>query len=158
MTHDVYIAGISMTPFGKRLDESVKSLTTAAVRDALDDAGIETGNIEAAWFSNTRQPMLEGQNTIRGQIALRAAAAPEERLLIQVADTGAGIQPEDLPHVFDRFYRADKSRTDDDGASGLGLAIARALVLAHEGTITAESAPGQGTVFNILLPAANHSA
>jgi acetyl-CoA acetyltransferase len=73
MTHDVYIAGISMTPFGKRLDESVKSLTTAAVRDALDDAGIETGHIEAAWFSNTRQPMLEGQNTIRGQIALRAA-------------------------------------------------------------------------------------
>jgi acetyl-CoA acetyltransferase len=73
MTHDVYIAGISMTPFGKRLDESVKSLTTAAVRDALDDACIETGHIEAAWFSNTRQPMLEGQNTIRGQIALRAA-------------------------------------------------------------------------------------
>ena len=92
-----------------------------------------------------------------GQIALRAAAAPEERLLIQVADTGAGIQPEDLPHVFDRFYRADKSRTDDDGASGLGLAIARALVQAHGGTITAESAPGQGSVFNILLPAADHT-
>lgn len=73
MTGEVYIAGISMTHFGKRLDETVKSLTSEAVADALEDAGIEAGDIEAAWFSNTRQPMLEGQNTIRGQIALRSA-------------------------------------------------------------------------------------
>ncbi len=73
MKRDVYIVGISMTHFGKRLDETVKSLTSAAVGDALEDAGIETGDVEAAWFSNTRQPMLEGQNTIRGQIALRSA-------------------------------------------------------------------------------------
>jgi len=73
MTRDVFIVGISMTPFGKRLDETVKSLTSAAVRDALKDAGIDTGDIQAAWFANTRQPMLEGQNTIRGQIALRCA-------------------------------------------------------------------------------------
>ncbi|MGI9249190.1 MAG: thiolase family protein [Woeseiaceae bacterium] len=73
MKRDVYIAGISMTHFGKRLDETVKSLTSAAVGDALEDAGIKTGDVEAAWFSNTRQPMLEGQNTIRGQIALRSA-------------------------------------------------------------------------------------
>lgn len=73
MTRDVYITGISMTLFGKRLDESVKSLTATAVRDALADAGIEARLIQAAWFSNTRQPMLEGQNTIRGQIALRSA-------------------------------------------------------------------------------------
>ena len=73
MTRDVFIAGISMTPFGKRLDESVKSLTSAAVVEALGDAGLETRDIQSAWFSNTRQPMLEGQNTIRGQIALRAA-------------------------------------------------------------------------------------
>ncbi len=73
MTRDVYIAGISMTPFGKRLDESVKSLTAAAVHEALDDAGVESSDIQSAWFANTRQPMLEGQNTIRGQIALRSA-------------------------------------------------------------------------------------
>ncbi len=73
MTRDVFIAGISMTPFGKRLDESVKSLTSDAVGAALEDAGIGTGDIQSAWFANTRQPMLEGQNTIRGQIALRAA-------------------------------------------------------------------------------------
>ena len=62
-----------MTPFGKRLDDTVKSLTTSSVNAALKDAGLEKSDIQSAWFSNTRQPMLEGQNTIRGQIALRAA-------------------------------------------------------------------------------------
>ena len=60
-----------MTRFGKRPDHSVKSLTAEAVKAALADAGAAVGDIEAAWFSNTRQPMLEGQNTVRGQIALR---------------------------------------------------------------------------------------
>lgn len=71
MSADVFIAGISMTRFGKRLDDSVKSLTAEAVTAALADAGAEARDIEAVWFSNTRQPMLEGQNTVRGQIALR---------------------------------------------------------------------------------------
>lgn len=71
MSSSVYIIGAAMTAFGKRLNDSVKSLTAEAARGALTDAGVEAGDIEAAWFSNTRQPMLEGQNTIRGQIALR---------------------------------------------------------------------------------------
>ncbi len=61
-----------MTAFGKRLNDSVKSLTAEAVRGALADAGLAARAIEAAWFSNTRQPMLEGQNTVRGEIALRS--------------------------------------------------------------------------------------
>jgi len=73
MSDNVYIIGASMTRFGKRIDETVKSLTATSVADALADAGIEASSVEAAWFSNTRQPMLEGQNTIRGQIALREA-------------------------------------------------------------------------------------
>lgn len=71
MSQDVFIAGVSMTAFGKRLADSVKSLTAEAVTAALTDAGASAGDIQAAWFSNTRQPMLEGQNTVRGQIALR---------------------------------------------------------------------------------------
>lgn len=71
MTSGVYIVGAAMTAFGKRLNDSVKSLTAEAVRGALADADIKSGMIEAAWFSNTRQPMLEGQNTVRGEIALR---------------------------------------------------------------------------------------
>lgn len=71
MTSDVFIAGVSMTAFGKRPSDSVRSLTAEAVGAALSDAGATVADIEAAWFSNTRQPMLEGQNTVRGQIALR---------------------------------------------------------------------------------------
>ena len=71
MSTDVFLAGVSMTAFGKRPGDSVKSLTAEAVMAALSDAGATLADIEAAWFSNTRQPMLEGQNTVRGQIALR---------------------------------------------------------------------------------------
>jgi len=71
MTSGVYIIGAAMTALGKRLNDSVKSLTAEVVRGVLADAAIEADAIEAAWFSNTRQPMLEGQNTVRGEIALR---------------------------------------------------------------------------------------
>lgn len=72
MSRSAFIAGISMTALGKRPDDSVKTLTAEVVTEALKDAGATTSDIQAAWFSNTRQPMLEGQNTVRGQIALRA--------------------------------------------------------------------------------------
>ena len=77
-----------------------------------------------------------------------------ERVLLEVADTGTGISPEDLPHVFDRFYRGDKSRSRRGGGAGLGLAIARQLVIAHGGEIAAESTLGAGTTFRVTLPAA----
>jgi signal transduction histidine kinase len=85
--------------------------------------------------------------------SIRLAALPGQGgLLLTVQDSGAGIAPADLPHIFERFYRADKSRSEQDGASGLGLAIARAIVQAHGGKISAESQPGQGTLFKIWLP------
>jgi signal transduction histidine kinase len=73
-------------------------------------------------------------------------------LLISVADSGPGIPAEDLPYVFDRFYRADKSRSRAGGGSGLGLAIARSIVEAHGGRIWAESQPGQGTRIVFTIP------
>jgi two-component system, OmpR family, sensor histidine kinase BaeS len=73
---------------------------------------------------------------------------------LRVEDTGAGIAPDDLPLVFERFYRGDESRHGSDGSSGLGLAIARSIVEAHGGTIGVASAPGRGTTFTITLPAA----
>jgi signal transduction histidine kinase len=69
-----------------------------------------------------------------------------------VLDSGPGIEPEDLPHVFDRFYRTDKSRQRDSGGSGLGLAIAKSLVESHGGKIWAESRLGAGTTIVIQLP------
>jgi two-component system OmpR family sensor kinase/two-component system sensor histidine kinase BaeS len=79
---------------------------------------------------------------------------PTNRIVFEVEDTGQGIAPEDLPHVFDRFWRADRARARGSGGAGLGLAIARQIVMAHGGTIWAVSALGQGTTISIALPAA----
>jgi signal transduction histidine kinase len=71
---------------------------------------------------------------------------------LRVSDTGVGIGPADLPHVFERFYRADPARARDPGGSGLGLAIAQWIVQQHGGEITLASAPGQGTTVTVCLP------
>jgi signal transduction histidine kinase len=76
-------------------------------------------------------------------------------VVFQVRDTGQGIAPDDLPHVFDRFYRADRSRTRGSGGAGLGLAIAKQIVVAHSGAIWAESELGHGTTINVALPVAD---
>lgn len=74
-------------------------------------------------------------------------------VLLEVQDTGVGIAPEKLPHIFERFYRADESRNTENGeGSGLGLAIAKAIVELHGGEIIAESVPGEGTSMKIRLP------
>jgi signal transduction histidine kinase len=69
---------------------------------------------------------------------------------LQVRDTGPGIEPADLPRLFDRFYRADRARTGD--GTGLGLSIGRWIVEAHNGRITAANAPGGGALFTVTLP------
>ncbi|MEZ4641090.1 MAG: HAMP domain-containing sensor histidine kinase, partial [Caldilineaceae bacterium] len=88
-----------------------------------------------------------------GQIVLSATHAADE-VQLHVTDTGAGIAAEDLPFIFDRFYRADSSRTQMTGESGLGLAIARSLVEAHGGRISVDSTVGVGTTFTVALPVA----
>lgn len=76
----------------------------------------------------------------------------EGAVQLLVRDTGAGIAQEDLPRVFDRFYRGDKSRQTQENESGLGLAIAKSIVALHKGTIAVESTLGEGTTFMITLP------
>jgi signal transduction histidine kinase len=93
--------------------------------------------------------------TGEGGTVTLACKRMEGSIQISVTDTGRGISPEDLPHIFERFYRADKSRSHLSGGMGIGLAITKAIVEAHGGTITAESAAGQGSVFTVTLPVDN---
>jgi two-component system, OmpR family, sensor histidine kinase BaeS len=86
-----------------------------------------------------------------GRVTVSAAVADGSAVLT-VQDTGVGITPDHLPHVFDRFYRCDASRSRETGGSGLGLAIVRQLVAAHGGTVTADSEPGRGSTFTVSLP------
>ena len=84
---------------------------------------------------------------------IRISAMPKEQVLVvSVSDTGVGIDPADLPHIFERFYRADRSRTGATGGSGLGLSIVKAIITAHGGRIWAESSPGHGTKISFTLP------
>jgi signal transduction histidine kinase len=88
-----------------------------------------------------------------GQIAL-AAQRQAGSVLLSVQDSGAGIAPEDLPRIFDRFYRGEEARHAREGQSGLGLAIAKAIVELHGGEITAQSTLGEGTTVTVALPVA----
>lgn len=87
----------------------------------------------------------------QGTITLKAEVHGNNVQLV-VQDTGMGIAPADLPHVFERFYRADPARQHGDGSSGLGLAIAKGIVAAHRGSIAVASTKGMGTTFTITLP------
>ena len=83
-----------------------------------------------------------------------ASGSEHECIVFSVADTGEGVSPESLPHLFDRFYRTDESRSRKSGGSGLGLAIVKQLVDAHGGRVWAESEPGKGSRFVVELPLA----
>lgn len=86
-----------------------------------------------------------------GQITLGANVEPT-RLLVWISDTGVGIDQKELPHIFERFYRVDRSRNASSGGSGLGLAIIKAIITAHGGSVWAQSTPGQGTTVFFTLP------
>ncbi len=86
-----------------------------------------------------------------GQIEISMITS-ENEVKVAVSDTGVGISSEDLPYIFDRFYRADKSRNRSSGGSGIGLTIAMAIMQAHHGTITVSSKMGEGTTFVVSIP------
>jgi signal transduction histidine kinase len=108
-----------------RLEQVIRNLTTNAVR-----------------------------HTPPGGLALLTAAAEDGAIVVQVKDTGEGIAPEDLPRVFERFYRADAARDRDRGGAGLGLALAKELTEAMGGSVAVASVVGEGSVFTLRLPAA----
>jgi two-component system sensor histidine kinase BaeS len=95
-----------------------------------------------------------------GQLVCEAKldlSGPKRSVVFRIADSGPGIAPADLPHVFERFYRADRSRQRDANGSGLGLAIARSIVEAHGGRIWVESQLGHGAQFFVAMPSSHNS-
>jgi two-component system sensor histidine kinase ResE len=91
-----------------------------------------------------------------GVITVTAERRPDNRITVTVRDQGPGIPPEDLPHVWERFYRVEKSRARESGGTGLGLAIVRQIVEAQGGEVAVESSPGEGASFSFTLPAAEN--
>ena len=119
-------------------------------------AGLPPLEVDAARITQVLQNLLA--NALRhtpddGTITIRVQSKPEV-MRLDISDTGEGIPPEHLAHIFDRFYRTDPARSRDRGGAGLGLAISRALVEAHGGQIgvTSPGISGQGTTFTIQLP------
>src|SRR5262249_1752624 len=112
--------------------------------------------VEPVRFARALDNLLD--NALRhtpagGKLELTVEQVDDSRILLRIHDTGVGIPPEFLPHVFDRFFRVPGQR--DEGGTGLGLALVREIILAHGGVVTCESPPGAGTTFRILLPVAH---
>ena len=147
---------------------TVNDITTAAVREAqpgYDAVGIHLGlgptatdlvDADRARIGQTLANLLSNARRHTppgGSVTVSSRRRDHNLVDIIVEDTGEGIAGEHLPHIFDRFYRTDTSRSRDAGGSGIGLTIARALAEAHDGSLTATSrGPGQGAQFTLTLP------
>jgi two-component system OmpR family sensor kinase/two-component system sensor histidine kinase BaeS len=144
------------TDIAELVADSVASLRTQAdsagialITDAA--AALPQSDIDPVRLREVLSNLLSNaiRYTPRGGSIRVGVAASDGRLHVTVRDTGPGIGADALPHVFDRFYKSDESR-----GAGLGLAIAKSLVVAHGGEIEAVSAPGEGTEMRLWLPTA----
>lgn len=151
------LGGSRTIPLESLAEESVSVVSDAHGREIERDieAGLTVQGDESG-ISRVLTNLLD--NAARytppsGHILLSAYRAGGH-VIIKVKDAGIGIPPEDLPHVFDRFYRVAAARDRESGGTGLGLAIVRSIVRAHHGTVVVESELGRGTTFTIDLPSA----
>lgn len=156
---------LNIAPFdaGSAVRSAVESLIEPARRDAglTLNAQIAPGDLTCLGDRMRFEQVLLNliRNAVRytpegGIILVSAERDRTGGVVVTVRDTGTGIAAEDLPRVFDRFYRSDQSRDRAGGGAGLGLAIAKELIEAMGGTIAVESVPDEGTVFTIRMPAA----
>jgi signal transduction histidine kinase len=152
---------VKFEPKPYRLDTQIRSLILASepqwtgkrleMEVTLEEAGITADEdlLSQVWINLLHNGI---KFTPEGGIVKVGLHQCADRLQVSVADTGIGIAPEDQPHIFERFYKADKSRRPSEGGSGLGLSIAKKVVELHRGTIAVRSQPGAGTTFTVELP------
>jgi signal transduction histidine kinase len=124
-------------------------LLDGAVQPGTDPVRVDARRIGRVLANLTANALRH--TPVGGQVHL-AARRTTNGIEVEVRDTGEGIRPEDLPYVFDRFYRGEKSRSRATGGAGLGLAIALGIVEAHGGSIRVESEVGHGARFVFVLP------
>ena len=117
----------------------------------LPQVSADAGRIEQALVNLTENALRYGASDAGGRVTLGARAVADG-VEAWVSDTGPGIAPEDLPHVFERFWRSEKSRNRQTGGSGIGLALVKQLIEAHGGRVSVESTPGHGATFCVMLP------
>ncbi|MDD5702459.1 MAG: ATP-binding protein [Dehalococcoidales bacterium] len=145
---------------GQIIEQSVKAIRVKAQDKDLEvsvdiPSGLPLVNVDYHRISQVLHNFLSNAitHTAAGGKITVSARRNDRSIKVSVADNGAGIPAEDLPHMFERFYRVDKSRTRAGGGSGLGLTIAKRLVEAHGGAVEVQSEPGKGSVFSFTLPA-----
>jgi signal transduction histidine kinase len=133
---------------------AAKKKQVALKLEADGDVGFV--NADIGLIERTLENLLENSlahTPPRGCVRL-AVRADDDGVTLVVSDTGSGIPPADLPHIFERFYRVDKARTRESSGSGLGLAIVKRIVELHNSEIHVESSAGTGTTFWFTLTAA----
>ncbi len=150
----------------------LRSLVAGAVERLRDKAA--RNSVEIEWTPDGAEPNVRGDGAALEQVAFnlldnalsytprggRVAISlrqdeASEAAIIEVADNGIGIPEDDLPRVFERFYRVDKARSRAEGGTGLGLAIVKHIVENHRGHVEVESSAGNGTTFRVQLPLSN---
>ncbi len=150
---------VELAPLAQRMVAAMAPLAwksgrvelVAELPDDLPPAHADPTRLEQVLANLLRNAV---RHTPPGGIVAVMAAAEAGAVHVEVRDTGEGIQPEDLPHIWERFYRGRDSRTDADGSAGLGLALVKELTEAMGGTVGVESVVGQGSCFTVRLPQA----
>jgi len=141
------------------VNHSVEAMRAAAVSKGVAlgtnlDEELPLVSIDYHRISQVLANLLDNAlaHTLSGDSIIVTVTSKGDVVEVAVTDTGVGIQPDDLPHVFDRFYRADRSRARATGGRGLGLTISKELVEAHGGEIGVQSEPGEGSRFWFTVP------
>ena len=142
------IAGAQMAAFADAFADRGIALSSVLHPAVVDGDPKRLEQIVVNLLSNALRYTDAGGSV---RVAVRRDGA---EALLEVADTGIGVAAEDLPRVFTRFWRGEKSRSRDTGGAGIGLSIVKELVQAHGGSVTVESMPGEGSVFRVELPLA----
>ena len=155
----VEISGMQ-TSLSDLISDVLGGISVRAQNQGVKISGEISSDVDPVWLAPEKiervlQNLLENalRHTKSGGTIHLKAFTQETLVVVQVRDNGAGISPDDLPHIFDRFYRGEKSRMRNGGAgAGLGLTITKGIVEAHKGRIWIESTLGKGTTISFSLP------